>query len=125
MKTKIDTGLRIFLGLILVVFGLNKFLNFMPPQEMNAEVMAAFGGLMAVKFIMPTVAVIEIVAGLLVVNKKFSTLALIMLIPITYGMVTFHLVFDVAGIGAAALIAIMNIYLLLQRKEKISPIFTA
>ena len=124
MNTKMDTGLRIFLGLILVVFGMNNFLQFMPQQEMSAEIMTAFGGLMAVKFIMPTVAVIEIVAGLSILTKKFSLPGLIALLPISYGAVMFHLVLgDFAGIMPAVIVATLNIALLLGRKNKLAPFF--
>ena len=125
MKKKIEIGLRIVLGIILFVFGLNKFLNFIPQPPGSEEMMTAFGNLMALGFIMPTVAIIEITVGLALLINRFKSLALVVFVPISYGMVAFHLAFDVQGVGMAALVAILNIYLLLAEKQKFNLILAA
>ncbi|MDB9932796.1 hypothetical protein OAD28_08815 [Flavobacteriales bacterium] len=57
--------IRILLGLGMIVFGLNKFLEFMPMPEVSPEMGAWMGAIMATGFVMKLVAVIEIVTGLL------------------------------------------------------------
>ena len=117
MKPKIDLALRILTGLILVIFGANKFLQFMPPPpDMTPEMVTGFTSLMGLKFIMPTVAIVEILVGASLLSNLFTRLTLVMLVPISYSIVAFHLAFDPAGIGPAAFIAILNAYLLLQQK---------
>jgi putative oxidoreductase len=125
MKKKVELGARIVLGTILFVFGLNKFLNFIPQPEASQEMMNAFGNLMALGFIMPTVAIVEVIVGLALLTNKFKSLALVVLVPISYGMVAFHLAFDIQGIGMAAFVAILNIYLLAGNKEKFNSILIA
>ena len=117
MNKKVDLGLRILTGLMLVVFGANKFFNFMPQPEPTPELGAAFGALMGTAFILPTVAVVEIIVGLSLLTNKFTSLMLVVLVPISYSIVAFHLAFDPAGVGGAAFVAIVNIVLLLGRKE--------
>lgn len=125
MNTKINLGARIVLGAILLIFGLNKFLFFLPQPPASEEMMQAFGSLMALGFIMPTVAIVEIVVGAALLLNKFKSLALVVLVPISYGMVAFHMAFDVQGIGMAAVVAILNIYLLLTEKGKFTAVLSA
>lgn len=125
MKTKLTLSARIVLGAILFVFGLNKFLQFIPQPPASKEMMQAFGNLMALGFIMPTVAIIEIVVGLALLSNRFKSLALVVLAPISYSMVAFHLAFDIQGIVMAAVVAILNVYLLLSEKEKFSAVLSA
>lgn len=125
MKNKIDLGARVVLGTILFVFGLNKFLNFIPQPAATDEMMTAFGNLMALGFIMPTVAIIEVSVGLALLSNRFKSLGLVALAPISYGMVAFHIAFDLPGIAMAATVAALNIYLLLSQKKNFNLILSA
>ena len=52
MNSKIFMILRILLGVFVLVFGLNKFLNFLPaPEGMSEAAGAYFGALMSAKVI--------------------------------------------------------------------------
>ncbi len=124
MKQKVNLVLRILLGLMLVLFGANKFGHFIPMGEPAPEVAAAFGGLMAVKFILPTVGVVETLVGLVLLSNRFVSLALVVLVPISYSIVAFHLAFDPAGIGGALFVAVLNVYLLLTKKENFNAVLT-
>ena len=125
MNKKVDLGLRIALGLMLVVFGANKFLNFMPAPEPTPELGAAFGALIGTAFILPTVAIVEVLVGLSLLSNKFTSLMLVVLVPISYSIVAFHLAFDPAGVGGAAFVAIVNVVLLLARKEHFKEVLKA
>ena len=122
MNKKVTLGFRIALGLMLVLFGANKFLNFMPMPEPAPEVFAAFGALMTLKFILPTVGIIEVLVGASLLSNKFTSVALLVLVPISYSIVAFHLAFDPAGVGGAAFVAILNVVLLLSKKEHFAQI---
>ena len=124
MKTKLKLFGRVILGIILFVFGLNKFLHFIPQPPASEEMMLAFGSLMSLGFIMPTVAIIEVTVGLALLINKFKSLALVVLVPISYSMIAFHLAFDINGILMAAIVGVLNIYLLLIEKEKFSQVLT-
>jgi uncharacterized membrane protein YphA (DoxX/SURF4 family) len=45
MNSKVFMVVRILLALFVLVFGLNKFFNFMPMPEMSADAGAYFGAL--------------------------------------------------------------------------------
>ena len=116
---------RIILGLVLVVFGLNKFLQFMPFPPMPVAAGAFMGALMASGYVMTIVAVVEVGVGAMLLTNKYVPLALLLLAPISVNIITFHLFLDIAGIGGAALVTILNVFLLLAIKEKYSAVLSA
>ena len=117
MNNKLKITTRIILGIVLLVFGMNKLIPFLPPQNMSEEVMQAFGALMALKFILPTVAIIEVLVGLSLLANRFTSLALVVLMPISYSIAAFHLALDPAGIMPAAFVALLNISLLVINRS--------
>lgn len=117
MNSKVFMILRILLGLFVIVFGLNKFLNFLPMPEMSDTAGAYFGALSSTKTI-TLVAVVEIVAGLTLIFNKYGALLALILMSISINAVLFHLVLDPGGIGGAAVLLILNVAVLYGYKDK-------
>ena len=124
-NAKVIMGVRIVLGLILVVFGLNKFLQFMPFPPMPVPAGAFMGALMASGYLMTIVAIVEIAVGAMLLTNKYVALALLLLAPISVNIITFHIFLDIAGIGGAALVTILNVFLLFANKEKYNSVLSA
>ncbi|MBT3519175.1 MAG: DoxX family membrane protein, partial [Candidatus Marinimicrobia bacterium] len=61
MKNKIEMGLRIVIGALLLMSGLNKFFNFMPTPEMTESAGLFMMALGETGYIFPVIAIIEIV----------------------------------------------------------------
>ena len=123
MNSKITMVLRILLGLILLVFGLNKFFNFMPMPPIEGppgDFMAALG---KTGYMFPLIALTEIVAGALLLINKWKGLSLILTAVISVNIVAFHLVLAPAGIGLAAVVAILNIVLIYANWNKFKTLF--
>jgi len=116
MNSKGFMILRILLGVFVIVFGLNKFLDFMPMPELSADAGAYFGALSSAKTI-TLVAVIEIVAGLALIFNKYGALLALILMSISINAVLFHLSLDPGGIGGAAVLLILNIAVLYGYKS--------
>src|SRR4029077_18529199 len=73
---------RILLGLMFLIFGLNGFLNFMPaPKDMPQEIMNVMGALMKAGY-MTVVSGAEVLIALLLLSNCFVPLALTLLAPI-------------------------------------------
>lgn len=123
MNAKVVMVVRILLGLLLLVFGINKFANFMPAMEMPEAAGAFFGAMMATGFMIPLIAVVEIAVGAMLVFNKWVPFALVALFPVTVGFILFHLALAPAAIGAAALIAILHIILLYNYRENFKGLF--
>ena len=115
MFTKI---VRIFLGIILIVSGLNKLFEFVPTPA--GDLIESFG---QVDYIFPVVAIMEILIGTLLLAKKWVAFALILLAPIAINILLFHLYLDFSGIVPAILVAVLNGILIYKHWRQYVPLF--
>ena len=113
----IKTVVRILLGLGLVIFGLNKFMNFMPFPEMTTEMGSWMEALMATGFVMKLLAVVEIVTGLVLLINKYVPLSLIVVLPVMVIAFLSHLLLDIAGVGSSAVFLLLIILLMVWNKN--------
>src|SRR5690606_9704261 len=122
MKQKILLVACILFALIMVNSGLNKFFNYMPAPEPSEEQMNIFGAWMTLKWIIPLVAVVEIVGGIFMAIPKTRALGALVILPVTVGIVLHHLTFDVATIGIGLMLLIINVWIMLENRTKYEPI---
>lgn len=118
MKSKILLVLCFLFGLMMVNSGLNKFFNYMPTDPPSEEQMKIFGALITLKWILPLVAIVEIVAGVLIAIPKTRALAALIILPVTIGIVVHHITFDVAGVGIGLVLLAINVWVIIENKEK-------
>lgn len=123
MTNKILIGIQVVAGLMLIVFGLNKFLHFIPMGEPPAGMGEYLGALFKTGFIFPVIAVIEITAGVAFVSNKFAPLMVIILMPVIVNAFLAHLFLDPAGIGAAAFILTALIIIIVRNFGRYREIF--
>lgn len=88
--SKAPIAARILLGLPMVVFGLNGFLQFLPSPPMEGAAAAFMGGLASAPYFFPLLKTTEIVAGLMLLSGRFVPLALVLLAPILINIFAFH-----------------------------------
>ena len=102
---------RILLGLLFVVFGLNGWLHFipLPPREGRA---AEFIGAMIATGYFNVILILQVVGGLLVLIGISVPLGLILLGPVIVNILMFHLFMDKKGIGLALFILVLWLFLL-------------
>jgi putative oxidoreductase len=107
MFTKI---VRRILGAILILFGLNILLPhpFIPLPILPEKAAAFMASLAATGYILKTVAILEILIGVLLLAKKRVAFALLLLVPISINIVLFHLFLDASGIAGALVVATLN-----------------
>ncbi len=122
MNSKVTMALRIILGLVLIIFGANKFAGFMPSPELTGDAAAFMGALVGAGYF-TILGVLEIVIGLLLILNKWVPFALILLAPLAVNFLIFHLTYDTAGMGPAALVSLLTIALLYANKEKFKTLF--
>jgi len=122
---KASTIISVILGLTLIIFGLNKFFNFMPVMELSAPGLEFMGAFVKVGYGMTIVAIIEILTGILIATNKFRALALVILFPIMLNALLFHMFLDPENILPAVLVVGMNLFLMYSSREKYSPLFQA
>ncbi len=112
MNSKLTMILRILLGIILIIFGVNKFGHFMPMPPMEGDAATFMNGLGVSGYMFPLLGIMEIGIGILLALKKAVPFALILLAPLAINMVLFHIFMAPQGIVPAALVFIFNTILI-------------
>jgi putative oxidoreductase len=113
------------LGLVFFVFGLNFFLNFMPPQPPPPPAAATFtGGLMASGFVFPLIKAIEVAAGLALLTNRFVPLALTLLAPIIIVISGFHILLA-PSYAVPVILLVLELYLVWSYRAAFAPMLRA
>ncbi|MFP2925125.1 DoxX family protein [Pyxidicoccus sp. 3LG] len=116
---------RVVLGLMFLLFGINYFVPFLPPQPPPPpEALPFLQGIMASGFIMPIVKGIEVAAGAALLSNRFVPLALTLLAPIVVVIAGFHFVLAPAYPMPIAIIA-MGLYLAWTHRAAFTPMLRA
>jgi uncharacterized membrane protein YphA (DoxX/SURF4 family) len=121
------TAARVLLGLVFFVFGLNGFFQFIPqPSTPPPEGAMAFAGaMMKTGYLFPLLKTTEVVAGALLLSNRFPTLALALLAPIVVNIVAFHAFLAPSGIGLAAVVLLLELYLAWSYRDAYRPMLAA
>ena len=102
---------RVLLGLVFVFFGLNNILQFMhvplPPGDAGV-----FLVILVTHKYMTFVALLQIIAGLLLLVGRYVPLALTLLAPIIVNILLFHLTIAHEGVLPGLVTAILELFLL-------------
>ncbi len=118
MNSQFTKIVRILLGLILLLSGLNKIFKFIPtPADSLIE---SFG---KVDYIFPLIAALEVSIAVLLLSKKWVAFALISLVPLSINILLFHLYLNFQGIIPAILVAVLNVMLLYKHRRQYTPLF--
>ncbi len=104
---------RILMGLIFLVFGLNGFLNFIPPPKspMPEGATAFIGALMKTGYLLRLIMGAQLIVGILLLLNRFVPLALALIAPIIIGIMTFHIFLEPSGLPLAGVVFVLEIYL--------------
>ncbi|MBK5245434.1 MAG: DoxX family membrane protein [Eubacteriaceae bacterium] len=110
MKQKILFVLCLLFGLMFINAGLNKFFNYMPvPEDMPEDSMQMFTAMMQIGWLMPLIAIAEIIGGILFILPKLRALGAVILAPIMTGIMLTH--FTIAPEGLTIAIPLLAIYI--------------
>lgn len=124
--------LTIGLGLMLLLFGFNKFFWFLtdfnftgyPEAQYLFDALRYSGAEATGKgYIMGLVGLTEIIVGLLLVIRKWVPFALVMLVPISVNIVLFHAFVNLPNIGPAIFVAVVNAYLMYRHWDAYRSLF--
>lgn len=128
MKIKLPvTIVRVLMGLPLLVFGLNGFLNFIPPPEGELPPRAAeFAQALANSgYMMPLIGATQLAVAVLLLLNRFVPLALVLFAPFIVNSVAFHLALERSGLVPAAVFLAFELYLAWAYRAAWRPLFTA
>jgi len=118
MSSKVFMVVRILLGLFILVFGLNKFLHFIPFGEMSETAGNYFGALGSVKLVPYVLGVVEIAAGLALLLNKYGALMAVILMSVSVNAVLFHATLAPESIMGSLILLVLNIAVLYGYKDR-------
>ncbi len=121
MKKKILFVLCLLMGLMYINSGLNKFFNYMPLPEMNPEAQKVLEAFVAIGWLLPLAAVVEIVGGALFITNKYRALGAIIILPITTGILLTHIVQSPEGLPIALALTVINLWAIYENRAKYMP----
>lgn len=125
MNSTFTKILSLILALILIFFGLNKFVQFefLPLPPVPEEATSFMKSLSATGYVLPLVGIFEIFIGTLLLLRKWVPFALLLLVPISFNVLLFHLFLNMSGILPAILTAFLNIILIYKYWKAYRPLF--
>lgn len=119
MKRKILNVLSAIFGLLLVNGGLNKFFNYMPtPENLNPELVKDFEALVEIAWLMPLIALAELIGGALLIFPKTRSLGALIVLPVMVGVLLTHIFVDLSGLPTAIVIWAILLWILFDNREK-------
>lgn len=119
MKNKILTIISVLYGLMFINSGLNKFFNYMPmPDDLPEAMVEMSTAMMQVSWLMPLIAVVEILGGLLMISNKFRALGAIVIFPIMIGILLTHITVAPSGLPFAIVLFIVLLWVMYENRVK-------
>ncbi len=124
MKNKLIFVLALLFGLMMVNAGLNKIFNYMPaPADLPQSLQKAFNAFTEIGWLMPLVAVVEIIGGILFIIPQTRALAALMLFPIIVGILLINTITDTSGMPIALVFVAVELWVIFENREKYLALF--
>ena len=122
MKHKILLGVSILFGLMFINAGLNKFLNYIPvPKDMPENMVKLMTAFTEIGWLIPLVAIVEIIGGILFITNKYRALGAIIILPVMIGILLIHIMNEPSGLPIASILFAINIWVIVENRGKYLP----
>src|SRR6187551_1914637 len=104
--------LRILLGFIYLVFGLDYFLHFIPYQPNHTGRVAAFkAGLLGVGYFYPMLKSIQIISGISLLVNQYAPFFAVVVFPISLNVFLYHTILVPSGWLMGVILIVTNLFL--------------
>ena len=113
---------RILLALVFVVFGLNGFLNFINTGPLPSGLAGQFLGALALSHYYWVIAALQIIGGLLLLVNRFVPLGLVLLAPIIFNILCFHIFLNHSGAPPGVVATILWLIIFYANRQAFSGI---
>ena len=115
----VKTILFVLFGLLLMNGGLSKFLHYMPvPEGLPEELVKDNAAFAEISWLMPLVAIAEIVGGLLILFPKTRALGVLVVFPVMVGVLLTHLTVAPEGLIIALVIWAFLLWAIFDNRHK-------
>lgn len=119
MKKIIQNIASFLTGLMFINAGLNKFFNYIPvPDDLPEQLESMNIAMAEIGWLLPLVAIAEIVGGVLFVTNRFRALGAIILFPVMLGILIIHLTVAPSGLPIAIAIFLILLWVMFDNRDK-------
>lgn len=123
MKKYLFHALSIITGLIFVNAGANKFFNYMPmPDDLPEQVIEMGMAFMEIPWLMPFIAVFELIGGILLLHPQSRALGMLVLLPILSGILVHHFSLGM-GVLMPLLLGLVLVWIAIENRWKFRDLF--
>ena len=124
MKKIILFILSLLFGLMFINGGLNKFFNYMPvPEDIPPEPLKDFRAMMEISWLMPLLATVEIIGGILFIIPRTRALGALVILPVMVGILLSHITVAPSGLPVALIMTAVLLWVMYENWEKYMPLF--
>lgn len=114
---------RLLLGLMFVVFGLNGFLGFLNLGPMPTGLAGQFMGALFLSHYYWVIAGLQVIGGALLLINRFVPLALVLLGPVIFNILMYHLFLNHSGALLAIVVTVLWLIVFYAKRQYFSGIF--
>ena len=118
MNKKIVFSISLIFGVILVILGVMAFMNLPLPDFYPPKALAFLQALGDTGYMSYVTGIIQILVGLMFITRRYVALGAIILMPISFNIVIFHLFLDLKTIIPGLIIFALNIFILYTEHDK-------
>lgn len=123
MKQKILFVVSLLFGLMFLNAGLNKLFNYMPvPEDLPVEMINLMTAIMQITWLLPLIAVVEIIGGLLFMIPRFRALGALVILPILVGILLINITAAPSGLPLVAVLLAIEAWVIWENKDRYLPI---
>jgi putative oxidoreductase len=124
MKQKILTIVSVLFGLMMLNSGLNKFFNYLPvPEDLPEPIMNDTLAFMEISWLMPLIAIVEILGGVLFMIPRTRALGALVIFPVMIGILLTHIIVEPNGLPIALILWAILLWAMWENREKYKPLF--
>jgi uncharacterized membrane protein YphA (DoxX/SURF4 family) len=116
---------RYFLGVILLVFGLNQFFQFLPMPKPPEPALNFMSALTATGFMWYVIGIFQVISGIFLITGRYVALGLVLFAPIALVILLYHLFLDPAGGLIGYVTFILEVVLLYAYLKAYKPMLKA
>lgn len=91
------------------------------PDDLPENMLRLMTAFMEIGWLMPLIAVTEIIGGALFISNKYRALGAIIILPIMIGIVLTHVINEPSGLPMAVVLLAINLWILIENRKKYLP----
>lgn len=115
---------RTLIGLLFLITSIGFFLKLFPEPELNGNFKAFQIGLIASTYLIPLAKTIELLCGLSFVTGRYTTLANILIFPVTVNILFINFFLNQEGLPLAIFVFLGNLFLIYSHWNNYKSLFT-